>query len=419
MFEKCKSLIIKVKTNAEGKVLVTNFISLSILQLLNLLLPLITLPYLVKVIGAEKFGVIAFASSMIVYFQAITDYGFSLSGTRQISHNREVNSELSKIFSRIISIKMLLMIVSFIIFLIIISFFDKFKNDKEVFLLSFITLVGNVFFPEWFFQGIEKMKFITFFNFVSKMLFTISLFIFITEKSDYIFVPLITSLGFLIAGLVAFFYAIIKFQINFVLPSFKEMRLEVKNGFNVFISLFLPNLYYNSSTFFLGLFSNNISVALFSAAQRVISLGISLIEVFSRTFYPYLNRKIHKHDTFEKLILILGLMISIGIAIFSKLIISLLFSEEFTESIYLLLILSISPFLNAMMFCYGTNYLLPKNQDKVLMRIILIVSIFGFFMTILMVRLFSHWGAAINLIIVWSLRSILTYSAARKIKMLN
>jgi PST family polysaccharide transporter len=79
MFEKCKSLIIKVKTNADGKVLVTNFISLSILQLLNLLLPLITLPYLVKVIGAEKFGVIAFASSLIVYFQAITDYGFSLS----------------------------------------------------------------------------------------------------------------------------------------------------------------------------------------------------------------------------------------------------------------------------------------------------------------------------------------------------
>jgi PST family polysaccharide transporter len=224
MFEKCKSLIIKVKTNADVKVLVTNFISLSILQLLNLLLPLITLPYLVKVIGAEKFGVIAFASSLIVYFQAITDYGFSLSGTRQISHNRAVNSELSKIFSRIISIKMFFMIVSFIIFLIIISLFEKFQNDKAVFLLSFISLIGNVFFPEWFFQGIEKMKFITFFNFVSKMLFTISLFIFITEKTDYIFVPLITSLGFLIAGLVAFFYAIIKFNLNFVFTTFKEMK---------------------------------------------------------------------------------------------------------------------------------------------------------------------------------------------------
>jgi|WetSurMetagenome_2_1015567.scaffolds.fasta_scaffold00889_8 polysaccharide transporter, PST family len=414
MINRLKVFIIKALKSKDGKILFSNFVSLSILQALNLLLPLITLPYLVRVIGAEKFGVIAFASSFVIYFQSITDYGFSLTGTREIAINRDDPVILSKIFSRIITIKSIFLILTFTIFCTAIFCFKRFENYEIVFLFSFITIAGNVFFPDWFFQGMEKMEFITLFNFISKLLFTILLFVLIKRNEDYIFVPLITSMGFFVAGVGAFFYAIQKFNIHIKLPTFKEIVQEIKSGIYVFISMFLPNLYYNSSIFFLGIFGTHLSVALFSAAQRIISLSLSFIEVFSRTFFPYLNRNISKYKSFERLILSLGILLSIGIAIFSKLIINVLFSSEFSSSVYILLILSISPFLNSIMYCYGTNYLLTMHQDKVLMKIIMYVSVIGFLTTLIMIKLLDHWGAAINLVLIWIIRSILTFRAAQK-----
>jgi len=119
----------KILLNPTRKTLLENFLSLSFLQVANYILPLVTLPYLIRVLGPEKFGLIAFAQAFIGYFQILTDYGFNLSATREISINREDKDKVSEIFSSVMIIKIFLFIFSLLIILFIVFFFDKFRGD--------------------------------------------------------------------------------------------------------------------------------------------------------------------------------------------------------------------------------------------------------------------------------------------------
>ena len=176
----------KSKFQSENsKKISANFMYLSILQGMNLILPLITFPYLVRVLGIENFGLLMFAQAFIVYFTMIVDYGFNLSGIRGSFSNRNNKSKLIKIFSSI-------MIARFILAFSRINFsdnycfsFEKFSQNWELYYLTFGIVIGTALFPTWFFQGMEKMKYIYCFNSNSKTNFTLSIFCFKHKKILY------------------------------------------------------------------------------------------------------------------------------------------------------------------------------------------------------------------------------------------
>lgn len=269
----------------------SNFFSLSILQGANYILPLITLPYLVRVLGVEYFGLLAFAAATVTYFSILTDYGFNLTATREISIHRDNKEKVIEIFSSVLSIKVILMFVSFLLLTILVFSFEKFSKDALVYFLTFGTVVGQVLFPVWFFQGMERMKYITYLNILSKAIFTIAIFIFVQEQSDFYLVPLLTSVGFLVAGIWSLYLVKKEFGVQFEFQTLDTIKHYLVDGLHVFVSRFYVSLYTTTNVFLLGLFTNNAAVGYYSIAEKIVVAIGGLFEPANQTLYPYFARK--------------------------------------------------------------------------------------------------------------------------------
>jgi PST family polysaccharide transporter len=390
------------------KRLIENFLSLSVLQIANYILPLITLPYLVRVLGPEKFGLIAFSQAFIGYFMILTDYGFNLSATRDISINRENKEKLTEIFSSVIIIKLALMIISIILMSIIIFSFEKFRQDWIVYYLTFGMVVGQVLFPVWFFQGMEKMKYITFLNILAKVIFTVAIFVFVKEASDYLYVPLLNSLGFIIAGILGLWIVFRDFEVSFKFVGLEELKRQLKEGWYIFLSQVNFTFFNETNVIILGLFTNNTIVGYYSAAEKLIRAIISLQIPLVGSAYPAMSKllkeDINKAITFGNKLLIYGtfiytILISI-ILILSNKIIILLLGDSFKNSELIFKILLIIPITFFIINIYGVNFLINTGHSDKFSKIVIISGLSNLMLCPIMTFFFSYTGTAISRVII-------------------
>jgi len=274
-------LIKKLKsiTNTEEKKrLVSNVFALSALQGVNFILPLITLPYLVRVLGMEYFGLLAFATALIAYLSIITNYGFSLTATREISIHRENKDKVIEIFSSVMIIKFILMFVSFLLMSIFVFSIEKFSDHWEIYFFTFGTIVGQILFPGWFFQGMERMKYITYLNILAKSIFTIAIFIFVQEQDDYYMVPVLTSIGSIIAGVLSLIIIKKEFNINFEFQAINKVIFYLKDGWYIFIASLSGNFYGQGNIIILGLFTTPAIVGYYSVAVRLATAIVKILK---------------------------------------------------------------------------------------------------------------------------------------------
>lgn len=412
MLNKIKS----VRNNRDGKILVQNFAYLSLLQIAGYVFPLITMPYLARVIGVDGFGKIAFASAVMVWVQTIADWGFNFTATRDVAQNRENPQKVSEIFSNVLWARCVLMFLSFLFLVLLVIVFSKFRDNIDILLVSFLMVPGHILFPDWFFQAMERMKYITILNVISKLLFTIAVFIFIKDKGDYILQPLLTSLGFVVSGLIAFYYILVKWKVKLQKPSFKNIRLTIRKSTDVFLNNLMPNLYNSFSTVLLGVFGGDVANGKLDAGTKFVNIAQQFMSVLSRAFFPFLSRKLDKHHIYAKINIALSLSMSALLFLFSPLIIDWFFTAEFTDSIIVLRIMSISIFFLALSNIYGTNYMIIAGYERQLRNTTTVVSIIGFALSFPLIYFWGYIGAAITVTLT---RGLLGASIMFRAKMLK
>ena len=408
---KLKYLFDSIKKKQDGKVLISNFFYLSLLQIAGYLFPILTLPYLARVIGVEGFGKIAFASAIIVWIQTIADWGFNYTATRDVAQNRDDKEKVSDIFSRVFWSRCVLAIISFIILILFVISIPKFKENSTIILVTFLMIPGHIMFPDWFFQAIEKMGYITIFNILSKILFTILIFVFVRDKEDYIFQPLFISLGYIISGVIAMYLILFKWKYRLLKPSVSGIFSTIKKSADVFLNNLMPNLYNSFSSILLGFFHGEMANGRLDAGNKFAQVGQQFIQIVSRVFYPFLSRRIDKHSAYVKLSVGVSFLMAVILFFASPLLIKYFFTEDFYDSILVLRMLSISIIFLSISNVYGTNYLIIQGYEKQLRNITAISSIIGFVISFPLIYYYSYIGAALTICIT---RGILGFSVMYK-----
>lgn len=405
----------KINSSKNGKTVFANFGYLSLLQIAGYVFPLITMPYLARVIGADGFGKIAFASAIVVWIQTISDWGFNLTATRDVAQNRNNKEKVSRIFSNVLWARCILTILSGLILLFVVLVVPYLRENADIIFVTFLLVPGYILFPEWFFQAIERMKYTTIFNLIIKLIFTISVFIFIHKREDYLIQPLLTTIGYLLCGIGALYLIIKKWSYTLYKPELTEILETIRNSVDVFINNLMPNLYNSFSVMLLGFFCGSTANGVYDGGNKFPTIFYNFQSVLSRAFYPFLSRRPDKHSFYAKLNIGSALIGAVFLIAISPLVIKIMLGDEFEKSVIVMQILSFSVVFLAMSYTYGTNYLIINHKEKPLRNLTFVSSIVGMCVSIPLVYYFSYIGAAVTVLFCRGLLGIGSYVLAKYI----
>lgn len=400
---------------SDKKRLASNFSWLFCLKIASYVFPLLTIPYLAKVIGAEGYGKIAFASVVTIWVMTITDWGFLYTATRDVARCKSDMEKVSRIFSNVFWSRLLIMFVCFFLLFLLSFVISALREEAWVLAFSLLAIPGHVLFPDWFFQAMEKMKYVTIFNVLVKLVFTVAVFLFIKEKEDYFLQPLFFSLGYIISGVFSQIIISRKWKVRIRRSSFSDIFSSLKGSFDVFLSEFMPNLYNSFSQFLLTKFSGYSANGVFDAGGKFFSLSNQFLNLLSQTFFPFLSRKKEAHQLYLSLTFPLSLLGAAALWLAAPLLIDWFYTDEFSEAVWILRVLAISfPFLS-LTNIYGLNLLVLEGKESLYRKIIFWVSLVGFVLSFPFTYYFSAMGVALLLLLVRMLMGVGVFLAVREV----
>ena len=416
LVNKIRNTIKGVFSNNERKTLVKNFSFLSLLEITTHLFPLITTPYLARVIGVKGFGILALGTAVIAYFQSFTNYGFIYTSVRDASRCRDNTDEFSRIVSLTFFSKSFLMLLSCALIAIATITVPFFRENAVVIWCTALLLPGHVLNTDWVFQALEDMKYITMRSILTKLIFTLLIFVFIHRPEDYLWQPILTAFGMLVPSIWGLIILKHRFGVKIIMPPFKEIVAQIHNGFNMFVTIFLPTVYTNLNVLLLSGYNGEKATGIYSGGTKFTSIAYNLFQLLSRTFFPFFARKLDAHKMYVKFSFFLAIIISLIFFVFARPIVLFFLGAEFEETVNVLRIVAFTPIAMSLMNSYGINYLVIKKKERLMRNIILFTSFFGIVLGAIGAIYYSYIGVACVSLLTQFLRAILITIFAYRIE---
>ncbi|CNK98341.1 flippase [Yersinia alsatica] len=391
-------------------VLRRNIFSLLLLQGSNYIIPLLTLPYLTRVLGVEGFGVYSLTLSLAQYFVILIDFGFNLSASKKIAEHQDDPEYISKIFFETLYSKSILCLASILIVILLVTT-NSHAVIKSELIYTVLMLIGTTLMPVWFFQGIEKLSVVTNLMIVAKLSMLPLFFIFVRSDADIKYAVMIQSSMNLLAGIIAIIYIYRKKLVRAV--SFSNLRLAytLKDSFPIFCATLSISLYTMSTTIIIGIFSNVYEVSIFTAADRVKGAILGVFLVLGNAFYPRINsllvnKKEEAYALIRKIFYWQGALciaIIIFVVIFSKLITRIMFGPEYSEVSALLILFTPVYLLVIQSTVLGNYILLPHGHRKSYTLLPIVSAIIHIPLCAYLASQYGAWGGVISIITIEAL----------------
>lgn len=396
-----------------------NFFSIYFVNFLNIILPFIVYPYLIVVLGPNNYGKVVIAQLVVFYLSLVLNFGSNISATREISKKKNNHKELSRLVCVVFFSKFLLYLFIIIPFLIYISVYQIERNNFLLYLFSSGFLFIELLWGLWFYQGIEKMKWIGLFNLVSKLIYVSLILSFIKSSEDYYLLPMFSSLGSLTVGLISIII-IFKYQkIHFTCISFKDIFSYYRSTYSLFLSSSISQVYPNINKLLISTFLKIEYVAFYDLAEKLLNVLKIPIGVFGTVIFPMSTKLKNKTIilTYTKYMFVLVCVIILTTFMLSDIIIELYAGKVMVRSSHLLNIISISLIPVLFKQYFGFHLLIPNSFDKEYLTSVIISTIlfFSFFYIGMIFKLLSIEYLAYQLLLTeFILVSILIFYSHKK-----
>lgn len=381
-----------------------NFIMNFILTLSNFIFPLITFPYVSRILQASGLGKVGFATSIIAYFSMIAMMGIPSYGIKACAKIRNDSYKLTKTVYELLILNTIFLAFALTLLLLSVIFIDKLYIDKELYIILAFSMLFNVLGVEWLYKALEQYSYITIRSIFFKIASLILLFIFVKESNDILPYAMLTVLASVGAGILNFYN--LRKIITLYKITFKQLEItkHIKPSFIFFLLTISITIYVNLDSVMLGFMTNDANVGYYSAAIKIKQILVSLVTSLGAVMLPrlafYYEQK--RFDEFEALvkdalgfILIVSLPLTIYFTLYAKDAILLLSGESFLASVEPMQIIMPTVFFIALSNLMGWQILVPMDREKQIVFSTIIGAVIGGIINLFAIPHLGVNGAAI------------------------
>ena len=347
-------------------VILKNFSYLSILEVIKLLFPLITIPYLMNKLGTFNYGTIAFVQSIMAYSTIIINLGLDLSSVKDISCNRDNKTKLDEIVSSVLIIKFTLFSIICLSVFLLTYLIPFFISNRLLMMFSLSYCLMEIVFPVWYYQGIEKMKYITWIRLISVIIYSLLILCFIKFQDDYLYVPVFYGIGALCGGVFSFYILTKKEKIRLYLPKIKTLVYYLKSTFILFLSRLSAVINTTFAKIISGIFLGMEQVAILDLLDKITGIAKIPLVTINNSIYPYIARTKDKKIVHQLFKITIGISVFINAIIFfsANFILDYFSDSMFNEYSYMLQIFSFNILICGLSYFLGTPVLVSFGHSK-------------------------------------------------------
>lgn len=312
---------------------IKNTSSLYILNIVKLLFPLLTLPYLTRVLSLDAYGMVTYVKALIAYVQLVIDFGFMLSATKNIVNACANPSKIGRIVGDTLAEKIFLSIISILIYSILMWQIPIMRENILFSVLYLLATVTNIFIFDFLFRGIEKMHAVAIPYVVSKTIITILTFIVVKDDSSILWIPILEGVGNLVAAVVSYGF-LHHYGIKLSFSDLPVWVKDLKESSIYFLSNFATTIFGVFTTVISGFYLQSQEIAFWGIAMQLLSAAKSLYNPIANSLYPHMIRtkdiqSVKKINRIMLVLIIFGVLI---VLFFSNQILSIIGGEKYTIS---------------------------------------------------------------------------------------
>ncbi|WNT14500.1 flippase [Citrobacter freundii] len=368
------------------------------------------LPYLVRVLGPSGYGSLMLALALIQYFLIATDYGFNLSSTKKIAVAKS-SKEVDVIYTNTLNAKIIIFFVGIFVITPVLYFFFNSLLVVSIIFISLLAVLGNIIFPLFLYQGLERMKDIMWITMLAKVVMTGCIFIFVKNKNDLFISAFIMTFQYLIPGLLSLYVLRKNKVVKYTGFCFRSAIEELKHGKPLFLSQMAVTFYTTFNTILLGYFYNPVVVGQYVAADKMRMAAQSLLNPIQQVVFPKVNKEQGSTDSkikkYRLIILAPSFIMAIVSLFFGQKVALLYLGNSYLEASHLFVLMMCLLPIISLSVIYGQWGLIVIGKERVLTKIYCFAAVIHAAYSVPLVIKYSTIGMVISVFLTEAVVSIL------------